>query len=170
MNLLPRGYLSLAGLNRSLERTKNKNLKLNRVKTEDSTDYMYNSVPYDFEYTLSYLCRGMNEATQIIEQIVPMFNPNYHIDIYDVINLQEPTRVPLQLSGVFFDIEEYDFLSTNIVTVNFNLILNGNMYMPLKSTPRLKELDLRTNIIIDENSALRNSLLEFDVDYQGEVK
>ena len=168
-NIIPRGFLQLAGLSRNLERAGNKNLKINTKHTKDSLEYQYNSVPYDFEFVLSYVCRGMSEATQIIEQIVPMFNPNYHIDVLDVQNLQEPTRVPIQFGGVFFETEDYDFLSTNTVTITFNLNLNGNMYMPTKLTPRIKEYNLTLSSIIDGNEAVNKSLMEFDVDYKGEV-
>lgn len=167
-NMLPIGYLSLISVERDLERSTNKNLKVNTHHKDQNTDYMYNSVPYDYNFELNYLCRGMNEATQIIEQIVPLFNPNFHIDVHDVINLKEPTRVTLKMTDVQFETEDYDQLSSNLVTVQFSLILSGYMYMPILSTSRIKEFDI-TLSTINEDEAIRNSMQEWDVDHMGKV-
>lgn len=168
-NILPIGFLSLISVERDMERATNKNLKIGTHHKEERTDYMYNSIPYNYHFELNYLCRGMNEATQIIEQIVPMFNPNYHIDIHDVINTKEPTRINLRMTDVQFETEDYDALSSNLVTVQFSLVLGGFMYMPILSTVRVKEFDLTLSTIVNEDEAIRNSMQEWDVDHTGKV-
>lgn len=165
-NILPIGFLSLISIERDMERARNKNLKIGTHHKEDSTDYMYNSIPYNYNFELNYLCRGMNEATQIIEQIVPMFNPNYHIDIHDGINTQKPTRINIRMTDVQFETEDYEALSSNLVTVQVSLILSGFMYMPILSTSRVKEFDLSLSTI-REDDAIRNSMQEWDVDSLG---
>lgn len=165
-NILPIGFLSLISIERDMERARNKNLKIGTHHKEDSTDYMYNSIPYNYNFELNYLCRGMNEATQIIEQIVPMFNPNYHIDIHDGINTQKPTRINIRMTDVQFETEDYEPLSSNLITVQFSLILSGFMYMPILSTSRVKEFDI-TLSTIREDDAIRNSMQEWDVDSSG---
>lgn len=165
-NILPIGFLSLISIERDMERARNKNLKIGTHHKEDSTDYMYNSIPYNYNFELNYLCRGMNEATQIIEQIVPMFNPNYHIDIHDVINTQKPTRINIRMTDVQFETEDYEPLSSNLITVQFSLILSGFMYMPILTTSRVKEFDI-TLSTIREDDAIRNSMQEWDVDSSG---
>lgn len=165
-NILPIGFLSLNSIERDMERAQNKNLKIGAHRKEDSIDYMYNSIPYNYHFELNYLCRGMNEATQIIEQIVPLFNPNHHIDVYDGINTQKPTRINLRMTDVQFETEDYEALSSNLITVQFSLVLGGFMYMPILSTTRVKEFDL-TLSTIKEDEAIRNSLQEWDVDSSG---
>lgn len=169
-NILPHGYLSMTSLDRAIERTQNKNMKINPLRTEKEISYTYNSVPWDFDYDLVFICRGMNEATQIIEQIAPIFNLNYYIDIHEVENLSQATRVPIKLNGVQLESEEYDFDSSNVVTITFNLQVVGNLYPPTKLTPRIKEFNLQLNQIIDNNEALRTSLQEFDVDFNGNTE
>ena len=36
------------------------------------------------------------------------FNPNYHIDIHDVINTQKPTRINIRMTDVQFETEDYE--------------------------------------------------------------
>lgn len=166
-NMLPLGYLRFDGLDRNLDRNTNKNLKINSVKSDLEIEYMSNSVPCNFEFELSYICRGINEATQIIEQIVTLFNPNYHIDVYDVANLTKPSRIPIKLNNVGFQHEDYDSLSSNIVAVVFSITVVGNLYMPIQKTARFKELNITLNEIINENDALRVSMMEWDAGDQN---
>lgn len=141
-NVLPRAALALSTLTKAEQRVQNKNLKINTVKQENVFEYMYNSVPYEFTYELAIMCRGMNEAAMVIEQIAPKFNPTVNIDIWDADNLNEPTRVPVRLLDIGIETNEYDELSSNIVTVGIGLSVMGNLYPPVKSIDRIKELKM----------------------------
>ena len=112
---------------RGTARTTNKNVKLNTVQNENNFEFVYNSVPYDFTFELVVQCRGMNEALMIVEQVVPLFNPIYNIDIFDVPNLSEPTRVPISLLDISIEDAEYDVFSSNIFNVNLELESKGNI-------------------------------------------
>jgi hypothetical protein len=117
-NTLPRGAIALSTMIKAEQRTTNKNLKIGKVKGENTFEYMYNSVPFEFTFELAIMCRGMNEAAMIIEQIAPKFNPTVNIDVWDAENLNEPTRIPVKLLDIGIESNEYDELSSNIVTVN----------------------------------------------------
>jgi len=162
-NVLPRASLSLASLIRADSRIKNKNMKINLVATEDSFDFMYNSVPYELTYELNIQCRGMNEATMIVEQVLPKFNPIYNVDIYDAENLSEPTRVPVKLLDVSIQSEDYEELSTNIILITMSFSVQGNMYPPIKSIDRIKEFKILINET-DGNYFNRKSIMGWDVE------
>jgi hypothetical protein len=128
---------------------------------------MYNSVPYEFNYDLVFQCRGMNEASQIIEQIAPKFNPIVNIDIWDATNLDEPTRVPVRLLDISIESEDYDELSSNIITVVMGINLVGNLYPPIKSIPRIKEYEIYLNELKTKDTAIRLEMMSWDVDADG---
>ena len=98
-SILPRASLSLQSMSKVDSRVTNKNTKINQYKTDDSIEFSFNSVPYEFTFEIIVQCRGMNEAAQIIEQIAPKFNPTVNIDVWDAANLSEPTRIPVRLSN-----------------------------------------------------------------------
>lgn len=168
-NVLPRADLALVSLSKAEQRTTNKNNKNNNFKSISGLEFAYNSVPYVFNFDLVIKCRGMNEATQIVEQIVPKFNPSVNIDIWDASNLNEPTRIPVNLLDVAIEDEEYDELSSNVFTVTFGLSLTGNLYPPIKAMPRIKEFKFYLDQIENENEATRKVLKEWDVDIDGNV-
>lgn len=168
-NVLPRATLAMASMSKAESRVMNKNNKIGQFRDVDSMEYMFNSVPYEFSFELNVQCRGMNEATQIVEQIAPVFNPILNIDVWDAANLSEPTRVPVRLDDISIETEDYDEISTNIVNVTLALSLVGNLYAPIKSIPRIKQFQMYFNQIEDEKNATRKEMLEWDVDVQGAV-
>lgn len=62
------------------------------------------SVPYNFEFTLSVYVRNTEDGTQIIEQILPYFSPDYTLTI-DLINLNGlKVDVPIILNNVTYEV------------------------------------------------------------------
>ena len=169
-SVLPRSSLALTGMTKAQSRTTNKNVKINKYKTEDTIDYLFNSVPYEFSFDLSYQCRGMNEATQIIEQICPKFNPTINIDILDADRLDEPTRVPIILNDINIENEEYSEISSNLFTLVFSLSLQGNLYPPIKSIDRVKEFRMRFSEYDNNNNFSRKSIINWDVNEDGTIE
>jgi hypothetical protein len=119
---------------------------------------MYNPVPYDFSFEVSYFCRGMNEACQIIEEICPKFNPNVAIDIYDSENQDEPSRIPVQLSDVSYEFLGFEEYSLNLIKVTFSINLSGWMFPPIKEYSKIKEFNI--NLLTPQRES---ELLHFDV-------
>lgn len=144
-NVLPKANLAWSSMIKSDQRATNKNVKINTKANENNFEFLYNSVPYEFTYELNIMCRGMNEATMIIEQIACKFNPIINIDIYDATNLDEPTRVPVQLLDIGAEASEYEELSSNIINVSVGLSIKGNIYPPIKSIERIKEFKMFLN-------------------------
>ena len=162
-NVLPRAILSLKSLGKLEQRVQNKNNKINQFHGVDSVEFSYNSVPYEFAFDINIQCRGMNEASQIIEQIAPKFNPLVNIDIWDASNLEEATRIPVKLLDISIDESEYDELSTTIIDIVFSLSMTGNLYQPIKSAPKVKEFTIYLNQIQSDTEATKEEMMTFDV-------
>lgn len=165
-NVLPRAFLELTDLSPETDRQVSKYLKINRLRTDpENADFQYNCVSYTFSYKVSVLCRGMNEVSQIIEQIAPKFNPNVAIDIRDAEDESEPTRIPLKLSSIDFEVAEYDEKSNNICTVNFTVELSGYLFQPIKQYSVIKEFRINLNTPILQKAMTRevhDSIPNFD--------
>lgn len=147
VNILPRGTLSLVSIQKREEASLNRNIKVNKTRTDNKIEYSFNSVPYSFVFEFNIFCRGMNELASLVEIILPTFNPNLSLDIYDVANLDEPTRVPLKLMDVTFsEIDENSETSKNIWNLTFSMQMDGQLYQQIKTTNLLIEYDVMTNI------------------------
>jgi hypothetical protein len=158
-NVLPRSSLVLEGMALDEERITNKNTK-HIVSRRDNLDYIYNGVPYNFTYGLIIQVRGMNEATMIIEQVASKFNPNYYIDLNELPGTTEPTRIQVQLEDISLETEEYEELSSNIVTINIGFNVRGYIYPPLKSVASIKEVRMSVGF---QEDLMKDVLYNWDV-------
>ena len=168
-NKLPRASLSLSTIVKADGRVANKNVKINTYASEKQFEYMYNSVPYEFTYELNIQCRGMNEASQIIEQIAPKFNPTVNIDIWDASNLDEPTRVPVKMLDISFENEEYGDTSSNIVTLSIGISLMGNLYPPIRTVERVRDFKMYINQT-DGQYFDKKAIMGWDVNDKGALE
>lgn len=165
-NVLPRAELELTDLSPDTERQVSKYLKINRLRNDLDAEFQWNCLSYTFSFEVKVLCRGMNEVSQIIEQVCPKFNPNVAIDIRDAENETVPTRIPLQLDGVSFEVPDYDEKSNNICTVSFSLKLLGYLFEPIKKYSLVKEFNINLNTpsvqSINLKTNVKNSIPNFD--------
>lgn len=162
-NVLPRSNLALSTMVKSAERTTGKFNKINRNLADK--EFMYNPVPYEFTFELTVQCRGMNEASMIIEQVAPKFNHNLTMRINEVPNQVEPTSIPVQLLDISIEQEEYEEISTNIVTIGFGLAIKGNLYPAIRNIDLIEEVDMYVNMWhhSEANDYNRATLYEWDV-------
>lgn len=129
-SVLPRQQLSMVQITKSEDRVTNKLLKKNILIHERHQEFIFNPIPYEFTFEYSQICRGMNEAQQVIECVQTKFNPTLDIDIWDQANMETPTRIPVKLLDIGIEDEGFSETSTNLITVTQSLSLIGNMYQP----------------------------------------
>ena len=161
-NILPRTSLALSTITKNSERQSN---KYNKIATTDFGDFLFNAVSYDFAYDMAIMCRGMNEASMIIEQVASRFNPNYTILINEIPNQVTPTSVPLQILDIGIETTDYDALSSDIITVNIGFNLKGNFYQPIDKMEKIKNVSMYMNFWYHSvaNDYNRAKLYKYDV-------
>lgn len=142
-NAVPRLVLSFVGMTKAPERTTSKYHKISKKIYHDNGDvemnFGYNSVPYNFQYTLTLQARGLNQAFMIVEQILPRFRPSYTIAIKEYPLFDDKTETQLLIEDPSYDIlEEFQDTDVNLVNVTFGLDLRGNLYMPLQVAGPIK--------------------------------
>ena len=80
--------------------------KLNRMNRCIQTDgegnlvKVWQGAPYIINFSLNIMSRGQDEALQILEQIIPHFNPNYTISVKALEGPESVTDVPIVLTDV----------------------------------------------------------------------
>ena len=101
----------------------------------------------------------MSELTSLIEIIMPKFNPNLSLDVYDVANLDEPSRVPLKLMDVTFsEVDEFSETSKNIWNLTFSMQIDGNLYQNIKTINPLTEYKEAVNTQYTSFEQLNNTI------------
>ncbi|MHB8098014.1 MAG: tail sheath stabilizer and completion protein [Sulfuricurvum sp.] len=144
---LPRMAIGFNSLSKAQDRNTNKLSKINKKKTsEDPLDllysFQYNSVSYDFEFTLYIATKTFTDATIIIEQIAAMFNPDLTIKIQELDIQTEPTSIPVLLGDFAVDLPEIDPDEIKITQVEVPITMKGNLYLPIKDDKTVQALKI----------------------------
>jgi len=99
---LPRIGFEITGLSYDPARKLNRVQKFRKVKGDNSKqlDTQYMPVPYNVDFELYVLSKQSDDALQIVEQILPYFQPDYTVTINDNIEMGTKRDVPVILNSV----------------------------------------------------------------------
>lgn len=106
-----------------------KSNNINRVgSTNDVRSKFYSSVPYNISFQLSIYAKNQDDALQIVEQIIPYFNPQYTLTIKPLADFPDIKEdVPITITGVTFT-DDYEGMveqrRTIIYTLDFEMKIN----------------------------------------------
>jgi len=164
INTLPRMVIEFNSMAKAQERNTNKNHKINkRKKNNISYEFHYNAVAYDFEFTLHIATRTFTDTCIIIEQIAPMFRPDYTLRINELDIQEEPTAVPVQIGDFDTELPDIDPDEIRIVKTSLPVTLKGNLYLPIKDQSIIKEIELNMIAIEGERDAKG---IEYEIEYK----
>tara|TARA_B100000700_G_scaffold221757_1_gene244177 strand:+ start:687 stop:1742 length:1056 start_codon:yes stop_codon:yes gene_type:complete len=112
---------------------------------------MFMPVPYDIGFRLSFACKLQDDALQIIEQILPFFQPSYQVTINMLEGADEKRDVPFTLKNVAF-VDEYegDFSTRRFIQYDLDFVAKTYFYqeVPTDEAGVIKkvQVDYSTNI------------------------
>ena len=71
--------------------------RFKKVKSDDKNklDVQYMPVPYNLDFTLYVMAKNSDDALQIVEQILPYFQPDYTITLNDMSDMGIKRDVPI---------------------------------------------------------------------------
>ena len=148
--VLPRMGFELKGLKYDPNRKLNKLQKTVRVKSSDSTihNFNYSPVPYDIQFSLYSFTATAENGLQIIEQILPYFQPDYTVTINAIPELNIKRDVPIVLDEVIYeDTYDGDFNKRRAVIYTLNFTAKTYLYGPMAQGKviRKSQADLGTS-------------------------
>lgn len=136
---LPRIAFEMTGLNYAPERHTNPMHELYNNSAEASRSY--NRIAYDFNFALYIVTREFDDSLEIVEQIAPMFTPDFNISINEKIgDLVVPTNLSVILNSTSFNIDyEGGFDTIRRIEWTMNFTLKGFMYPNVARAARIKK-------------------------------
>lgn len=146
----------------SLSQDSTSNLsKLNRIIREDSTDVtknkiIQNCVTHDIGISLYILTKSQDDGLQLVEQILPYFQPDYTVTIKPVDGFDFKQDVPIILEGVNIDDQyEGDYATRRVLVYQLDFKVKMKFFSAVTDKPIIRnvEVDLE-NIDSIENSKI----------------
>ena len=139
---LPRLGFEITGLSYDASRKINKMQKLRRVKTSEEgkkLNYNYAPVPYNINFSLYSFTATAENGLQIIEQILPFFQPEYTVTMNVVPELEIKRDVPIILNSVNYeDTYNGEFTQRRAVIYTLNFTAKTYLYGPMTNQGVIK--------------------------------
>ena len=89
----------------------------------------YNPVPYNWDFSLYVFVKNAEDGTQILEQILPFFTPDFTVPMTLVSGMTVKMDVPLVLNSVTSeDSYEGDFATRRSIIWTLSFVMKGFLY------------------------------------------
>jgi len=89
----------------------------------------YNPVPYNWDFSLYVFVKNAEDGTQILEQILPFFTPDFTVTMTLVSGMSEKRDIPLVLNSVTSeDSYEGDFATRRSIIWTLSFVMKGFLY------------------------------------------
>ena len=128
---LPRIGFEISGISYDSSRKLNSIQKLKKVNSSTDGKTMssqFMPVPYNMDFELFIMAKQSDDALQIVEQILPFFQPDYTITLNDNTAMGTTRDVPIVLSGVTYE-DSYDGDFTERRVLMYTLTFTSKFYL-----------------------------------------
>ena len=142
---LPRIGFEISNLAYDPVRKLNRVQKFKKTKTSDSNklDVQYMPVPYNLDFILYVMAKNSDDALQIVEQILPYFQPDYTITINDMADMGIKRDVPIILSSVSYeDNYQGNFEERRAIIYTLSFTAKFYLYGPVTSDKVIKTVQV----------------------------
>ena len=107
----------------------------------------FNPVPYNFAFDLFILVKNAEDGTQILEQILPYFTPEFTVTVNTIPDMGIKADIPIVLnSSSVADEYEGDLATRRTITWTLSFTLKGYIYPDIKSSSIIKTVEVNFRI------------------------
>ena len=139
---LPRLGFEITGLSYDSTRKLTKMQKTVRVKSNEDgkkLNFNYTPVPYNISFSLYSFTATAENGLQIVEQILPFFQPDYTVSIRVIPEMNLIRDVPIILNGVQYeDTYNGEFTQRRAVIYTLNFTAKTYIYGPMSNQGVIK--------------------------------
>lgn len=135
-------------------------VKLNKMNTLAKPNIhgqntIRNPVPYIMNFQLSVYAKNQDDALQVVEQILPMFNPEYVVTMKEIPELDINRDIPIVLQSVTYsDDYEGDFTSRRVLIYTLEFTMKTFFYGPIKQDTGVIK-DAMVNVKLPEGGRIQ---------------
>mgnify|MGYP003659599632 FL=1 len=134
---LPRIGFEIAGFDYDPSRKLNRIIKRKKVaNTEDKKlkqmSTQHSPVPYNLNFEMFVMTKNSDDGIQIVEQILPFFQPEYTVTIKEVPEMDVVRDVPIVLNSIGYeDTYTGSFTERRAIIYTFSFVAKAYVYGPV---------------------------------------
>ena len=135
---LPRIYFEMTGIDYDPSRKTPATQKYKTIIPDAGTESnakevktQYEPVPYNVSFEVGIIAKSQDDGLQILEQILPFFQPSFNMSIKFIPDMNETRDVAVVLNSVDFDDDwEDDFATRRSITYSMQFTAKTYIYGP----------------------------------------
>ena len=142
---LPRLGFEIGSLSYDTARKMNRVQKFKKVKSNNKNklDTQFMPVPYNLDISLFAMAKNSDDALQIVEQILPFFQPDYTLTINDMADMGVKRDVPIVLNSISYE-DSYrgDYAERRAIIYTLAFTAKFYLYGPVTSAKVIKTVQV----------------------------
>ena len=137
---LPRIGFEISGVSYDPTRKVAPTQKIKIPSTSTKNKQMFMPVPYNISFELAIISKNQDDGLQILEQILPIFQPHYNLSIKLVPTMGETKDVPIVLTNIDYeDTYEGDFATRRAIIYTLQFTAKTFLYGPVTESKIIKK-------------------------------
>jgi len=148
---VPRMSFDMTGMSYDTARKLPSTVRNFAANTATTVKTQFVPVPYDFTFSLSIYVRNTEDGTQILEQILPFFTPDFNVTINFIPSMGKKYDMPVILNSVNTSTEyEGDMMSTRLITWDLEFTAKAYIWPPVIAAEVIRQAN--TSIYLETRS------------------
>ena len=132
--VVPRISFELTGMSYDSGRKQVTTLQNFAQNASGNLNTQYAPVPYDFSFSVSIYVRNTEDGTQILEQILPFFTPDFNVTVDFIPAMDQKYDLPVILNSVNSSTDyEGDMMTTRLILWDLEFTVKGYIWPPVKT-------------------------------------
>ena len=174
---MPRMYFEMTGIDYDASRKTPATQKYKTVINDEGNEVrtQYVPVPYNISFEVGILAKSQDDGLQILEQILPFFQPSFSMSLKFIPDMDEVRDVAVVLNNVDFEDDwEDDFTTRRSITYSMQFTCKSYIYGPYTKADVIRKSRI-IETIGDTNVNKRHVELEYtpkaktDINQDGQV-
>jgi len=175
--ILPRMGFEMVSLDYDPNRKISPMQQSRTINSSTTASAQYAPTPYNINVLLYIYAKNQDDGLQIIEQILPYFNPDYNLTINAIPELSINNDLPIILNSIgFVDDYEGDMTTRRAIMWTLSFVMKLNFYGPVSKQGIINRVTTNTfrdaalssqqsRIIVQGTGDLANTILDGNVTY-----
>jgi hypothetical protein len=161
---VPRMSFDLIGIEYDTSRKQMSTLMNFSANDANSVKTQYAPLPYNFNFTMSIYVRHTEDGTQIVEQILPYFTPDYTVTVDLIPSLDQKYDMPIILNSVSPDTTyEGDMMETRLIIWTLEFTVKGYIFPRVKGDDEAGPIIRRTDTNIFTDTNISNNIVAMNI-------
>ena len=138
---LPRISFEINGINYDASRKVSPTQKIKVAKDSDENKNVFMPVPYNLSFELAIISKNQEDGLQILEQILPFFQPHYNLSVKLLPSMSETKDVPVVLNSIDYEDDyEGDFQTRRAIIYTLQFTVKTYLYGPVTDAKTIKKV------------------------------